>query len=1038
MAMIVPFVGAAIGGAVGGTFLGVAAASWGYMIGSLVATMLQPGQKVQGPRLGDLQVTGSAYGAPIPHVIGRTRIGGQVVWASQKREIPMVTESGKGGGGVTSTNYTYEVDLLIKLSSNRLEAIRKIFYNNNLVWTASSESNFSSINASGEFATSVQFFDGDANQMPWSVYEAAVGAGNAPAFRGSACLGVQGLQLGNSGQIGVITLEVLELATEVIKTLELESVPRPVIQNVVAFSDEHRSTMVWPREITSGADYFEYIVNGYQGETFERSSVQLSGFEYTMVGRSDRPIAICGGLGQIIFNFLDGSNTVYLTCPGAGQKFCLQGNTLIVVTSTNTIHRYDISLSTEPVASGSLGYTPRSLVINDDVLYISQAAGGAPHTVHVLDIEMLTEVRTFLTPAGNGAADLLTDDAGNLMFLTDAVLYRSGDLGATWGVVISPIPAGYGALVSSGGNISANPYFFDGQLVTSRAIESFPQNVQRVVWRALDAVEIPLDDAIIRLLARSGVDAADVDLTALDGKTISGMAIVPSATRQPLEMMASVFMFEWCGLKAVLRGGAPAATIAWAELGAAMDGDDPPEALPLKKRNDVEIPAYIHVKYINGENDYQDGLESSDRLATDSYSVQVVEVPIVLSPTQAKRLANMLAADLQASMITVGPVTIQRDWEKLEPCDVVLFTDKDGSQMRTRVSKLMSGNGLITLDGPFDDAGVIDATSVTDTDYESSTQIVVPPQSRALMVDTVPLRDADATTPGAYVAIDAFRLPFPGASLFMGQDETSMELRGQVTAEAPIGRVEGVLGNWTLNVEDDVNAFVIDMGDSPMFNVSRDDMFNNNANPWAIGQSGRWEIGQSMDFTDLGSGRWLVRSHLRGRRATEHNCGNHAAGDYFVFLNPPGMLRPAMDFSELNQPRVLRSVTAGRSIQSAQVSNAVNTGEILKPRSAVNLRSVRASDGAITATWDRRSRLSQILTTGVIPLDEPSEKYQMVIYTSNTYATERRVIEVNAATAIYTAAMQTADGVTPGAVAYARVFQMSDRVGRGVPLTGIL
>lgn len=1034
MAMIIPFVGAAIGGAVGGTFLGVAAASWGYMIGSLVATMLQPGQKVQGPRLGDLQVTGSAYGAPIPHVIGRTRIGGQVVWASQKREIPTVTKSGKGGGGVTSTNYTYEVDLFIKMSSNKLAGVRRIFYNNNLVWTAADDSDFSSINASSEFAQAVKFFSGDQNQMPWSVYEAAVGAGNAPAFRGSAMLAVQGLQLGNSGQIGVITVEVVELGGFVVKTAELSS-------RLTANSGPQAFSTPAYTQYSNGnnAGEFNFSKIDPSGVLLESGFVSLPANAFSFTGRTDRPVIMASANGFFYRSQMDGDNFETYSFPNIAAHYVIRRNDMVVASFsgvTRYLARYETTVSSEPIISVVTVDPVRSMVIMDDLLYVHYSASSmVAHTVDVYDLETLVVVDTITTPVANGGAEILSDDMGTLLFLEESGLW-SWD-GSTWTEVLET-PVGYGSYQGTGDGPVANPYYMDGILYTTRRSIFGGQAYVRTAWRAIQPEDIPLDEAIERLLERCGVSAAEADLTALAGKKITGMSIVPSATRQPLEMMASVFMFEWCGLKAVLRGGAPAASISWNELGAAMDGDDAPDALPLKKRNDVEIPAYIHVKYINGENDYQDGLESSDRLATDSYSVQVVEVPIVLSPTQAKRLANMLAADLQASMITVGPVTIQRDWEKLEPCDVVLFTDKDGSQMRTRVSKLMSGNGLITLDGPFDDAGVIDATSATDTDYTSTTTIIVPPQSRALMVDTVPLRDADASTPGAYVAIDAFRLPFPGASLFMGQDETSMELRGQVTEESPIGQVEGVLGDWALNVEDDVNAFVINMGDSPMFNVTRDDMFNNNANPWAIGQPGRWEIGQSMDFTDLGGGRWLVRSHLRGRKATEHNCGNHQAGDYFVFLNPPGMLRPAMDFSELNQPRVLRSVTAGRSIQSAQISNAVNTGEILKPRSPVNLRSVRASDGAITATWDRRSRLSQILSTGVIPLDEPTLKFEMVIYTSNTYATERRVIEVNAATAIYTAAMQTSDGVTPGAVAYARVFQMSDRVGRGVPLTGIL
>ena len=81
--IILAAAGTAIGGVVGGTFLGVSAAAVGGAVGSiagaaidswLVASMA-PTQKIAGQRLDTLQITASTEGAVIPRVYGRMRVG---------------------------------------------------------------------------------------------------------------------------------------------------------------------------------------------------------------------------------------------------------------------------------------------------------------------------------------------------------------------------------------------------------------------------------------------------------------------------------------------------------------------------------------------------------------------------------------------------------------------------------------------------------------------------------------------------------------------------------------------------------------------------------------------------------------------------------------------------------------------------------------------------------------------------------------------------------------------------------------------------
>ena len=61
--------------------------------------------------------------------------------------------------------------------------------------------------------TAMRFYGGGPDQMPDPVYEAAVGAGNAPAYRGRSTVFIEGLNLGGSGQLPLLTFELVSAGT---------------------------------------------------------------------------------------------------------------------------------------------------------------------------------------------------------------------------------------------------------------------------------------------------------------------------------------------------------------------------------------------------------------------------------------------------------------------------------------------------------------------------------------------------------------------------------------------------------------------------------------------------------------------------------------------------------------------------------------------------------------------------------------------------------------------------------------------------------
>ncbi|MEO1198077.1 MAG: hypothetical protein AAFX39_02405, partial [Pseudomonadota bacterium] len=130
----------------------------------------------EGPRLDTLAVSTSTEGAPIPKVYGRARIGGQVIWATEIEEVSSTeteTVGGKGSPGstVTTTSYTYYANLAIGLCEGPIHQVLRI-------WADGRELDLTEI--------TYRVHRGTSGQEPDSLVEAKEGAGNAPAYRGTA------------------------------------------------------------------------------------------------------------------------------------------------------------------------------------------------------------------------------------------------------------------------------------------------------------------------------------------------------------------------------------------------------------------------------------------------------------------------------------------------------------------------------------------------------------------------------------------------------------------------------------------------------------------------------------------------------------------------------------------------------------------------------------------------------------------------------------------------------------------------------------
>lgn len=193
--LLIPAGSALIGAYIGGP----GGAQVGWMIGSAISA---GNQTINQTSIGDLRVQTSSYGSPIPLVIGKQRIAGNIIWAEEKKAYEIKNYTGKGGGPTTVTT-GYTVSMLIGICGGPIIGVSRIWANGDLIIDS----------RTAPKPLIGQLYLGDQSQLPDPTYQSIVGADNAPAYRGLAYISLTNFNLGPSGAIPQFSFEVVRGAT---------------------------------------------------------------------------------------------------------------------------------------------------------------------------------------------------------------------------------------------------------------------------------------------------------------------------------------------------------------------------------------------------------------------------------------------------------------------------------------------------------------------------------------------------------------------------------------------------------------------------------------------------------------------------------------------------------------------------------------------------------------------------------------------------------------------------------------------------------
>lgn len=194
--VILRSVGAAAGNmllpGIGGGLLG----SLGGNIGGSIDGQLGIGTHITGPRLENLNVQDSRYGAGIPIIYGNTRVAGNVIWSTDLIETEHNNNfsGGKGGaiGSSTSTTtYTYSVHCAVGIAAGPVGSITTIWADSTIIYQ-------NGIWTSG-IVDAANIYLGSTTQNPDAFVQSILGSGNVPAYRGLAYIVFENFQLASFG-----------------------------------------------------------------------------------------------------------------------------------------------------------------------------------------------------------------------------------------------------------------------------------------------------------------------------------------------------------------------------------------------------------------------------------------------------------------------------------------------------------------------------------------------------------------------------------------------------------------------------------------------------------------------------------------------------------------------------------------------------------------------------------------------------------------------------------------------------------------------
>jgi len=549
-------------------------------------------------------------------------------------------------------------------------------------------------------------------------------------------------------------------------------------------------------------------------------------------------------------------------------------------------------------------------------------------------------------------------------------------------------------------------------------------------------------DWIRDIATRSGLATGDITVSQIND-TGRGFVIAREVTGfgalEPLGLAYNFDLAEQGGqVRCVRRGGSIKATIPADDMGAAAGGAPAQEPMRIETQQAMAMPREAAVSYADPALDYQVNAQRAARQLGAASNNVSRELPVVLDATEARRLADTLLWDAWAAR-RLARFPVSDRWHRLQAGDVVGLPMAE-TVMPFAIARATRGaNGVIEIEARNADPEAYRSNAAGAPGTLPANPLKLPGPTRLVLMDMPIVRESDDDS-GFYWAVTAANAGWRGATIMRSSDggTTYSEMSG-VAVRAPIGDVAVALPSGPADYWDRGNpvTVVLDNADDELESVTESAVLNGANAAWlgpANGQGG--EVFQFATATLVAPKTYELSDRLRGRLGTDHAIGTHGANEVFVLLEPETLGRSDFGAGDWNAERQYKPVSVLTSEADTAVQDFTGTGEGRRPLSPVHVTGRRDGSNNLTITCHRRSRIAGAgLFGGDPPLAEESERYELDVIVAGSAV---RTIATTAPTFPYSAAEQTADGITPGNPVTVDACQISGIRGRGHPRRAVV
>lgn len=1057
-------VGQLLGGVVGGAigFLAGGNVYLGAQIGRTLGGLVDPpkGPTVEGPRIADLSVQSSTYGAAIARVYGTCIVAGNVIWVENNKLKEVRTKKksgGKGGPKTTTKTYSYYATFAVGLCEGPIAGVLRIWIGPNLIYNAGS-TDTATIQASNAAATGFRIYNGTDTQAADPRIQATIGVDDTPAWRGLAYIVFDDLPLekyGNSLQGAQVRVEVMQLGA----TYDYVATRRDMPINA-NWQQTAWGASTWVRLCYASTSAW----TSPDGITWTERTGRFTGSPswYGLAYGNGLFVATTYQAGFPVWRSVDGITWYSATTPsGATQELAFGNGVFVIVTDNGYVYR----------SADAITWTQHSLPYSNNLAHI--LFNGSVFLVWQMAANRVMTSSDGITWTGGGApAGLAFAQHGwGVVKRGEFLLFSSGGApakksadGLTWiDVSTHPYSQGFvaddwnwicfgnsGFAVSpdgvtwtsyAGSLVSSGPYkaaAWNGAVI---AVANGNYSTAYLIQPTFSAATNTTLNAVVAAeCLRSGIlTAGDIEVTSLT-QEVRGYRIGSRGTlRSAIEPPQAAWPFDVvpAGYKIAFkaRGGAAVATIAAADLGA-HTGDDIPVTITASREMDTQLPRKIALQYLDVDRDQERGEQCAERGNTTATNVIARELPISLTATEAAGMAEVLLflAWLERWQISFSlPAT----YNHLEPADVVNLPTSEGT-ISVRLTAIdYTSDGRLECQARYNQPAIYTPAALGAPSASLPTQTITPVgASLYQLLDLPQITDAQAS-PSFLAAMYGALAGWQGGALLQSADAgaTWSDIQDFDAPGATYGTASTTIGSVEPRLLDKSSRLTVTLANGDLFDVTEAAMLAG-ANHFAYGADGRWEIIAAQKCT-LQSGKTYVLSDLwRARFGTEWAMSTHQVGDALILLDTDDLALVTTSASTIGLSRLYRAITYGREISTDSNRAWTYQGINLKPLSPILLNGHRDASNDWSLSWVRRTRgVAEWRDNVDAPLNEAAEQYQIDVFSSSGFTTLKRTLTVSTPAATYSAADQTADFGAPQATLHLRIYQISATVGRGYPLT---